>query len=387
MIPYGRQDISEDDINSVVKVLESEYLTQGPVVPFFEEAISNYCGVNFGVGANSATSALHIACLALGLGPGDELWTSPNSFVATANCGVYCGATVDFVDVDPKTYNMCPQKLAEKLSFAEKVGRLPKIVIPVHFAGQSCEMLLIQKLSQKYGFKLIEDASHALGAQYLGQKVGNCRFSDITVFSFHPIKMITTGEGGIAVTNDPIIADKLKRFRSHGVTSELAQMAARPKDEIWNFQQTHLGYNYRMTDISAALGLSQLKRLDLFVKKRREIAKQYDDSLSSFPVIRPWQHQDCMNSYHLYPICLKLEELNNTQPQIFSRLRDEGILVNLHYIPIYRHPFYETSGFKAGYCPEAERYFKRALSLPIFYSLNDEQHNIIISKIEMVLNE
>jgi UDP-4-amino-4,6-dideoxy-N-acetyl-beta-L-altrosamine transaminase len=385
MIPYGRQDISQADIDAVLEVLNSDFLTQGPKVPLFEQTISACVGARHAIAVNSATAALHIACLALELGEGDWLWTSPITFVASANCGLYCGAKIDFVDIDPATYNMSVEKLAEKLAVAEKEGRLPKVVIPVHFSGQSCDMAGIHKLSRQYGFKIIEDASHAIGASYQGQAVGNCRYSDITVFSFHPVKIITTGEGGMALTNSPLLADRMERYRSHGITSEPAQMQPRPADEIWNYQQIRLGFNYRMTDIQATLGVSQMTRLHAFVEKRRQIARRYDEELHGLPLQTPWQHPDGKSSYHLYPIRLRLAGLSQTQSQIYEALRADGILVNLHYIPVYRQPFFEKMGFKQGYCAEAERYYKEAISLPMYSSMTDAQHSLVIEVLKKVL--
>ena len=316
MIPYGRQEITDDDISEVNKVLRSDFLTQGPIVPKFERAVADYCNSLHAVAVNSATSALHIACLALDLGPGDWLWTSPNTFVATANCGLYCGAKVDFVDIDPDTYNMSVTSLTEKLVIAEKKGLLPKIVIPVHLAGQPCDMIAIHKLSKQYGFKIIEDASHAIGASHNQIKVGSCAHSDITVFSFHPVKIITTGEGGMALTNDKIIANRLLNLRNSGNTKNKLFMKPRPEDEIWNYQQIELGFNYRTTDIQAALGLSQLKRLDKFISYRREIAKYYDKAFDSLPIKVPFQLKGTLSSYHLYPICIKENKNKITQKNL-----------------------------------------------------------------------
>lgn len=378
-IPYGRQDISQADINAVVDILRSDFLTQGPVVPAFERKVADCCGAQYAVAVNSATSALHIACLALGVGKGDCVWTTPNTFVASANCALYCGAIVDFVDIDPHTYNLSVERLAEKLDLAEKIGKLPKVLIPVHYCGQPCDMVRISALGQRYGFKIIEDASHAIGAKYKNEPVGSCAFSDITVFSFHPVKIITSGEGGMAVTNDVNLARRLAILRSHGITSTIGEMHSRPDLEIWNYQQVDLGFNYRMTDIQAALGLSQLKRLYEFVGKRHELAEIYDRLLVDLPVKTPWQHPDSYSSYHLYPIRLDTEKTTKTQREVYNSLRFNDILVNLHYIPVYRQPFYEAMGFSAGYCPEAERYYRETISIPLYPAMNYEQQIRVIA--------
>lgn len=382
VIPYGRQDISEADIQSVVDVLRSEYLTQGSVVPAFEGGVAGYCGVKRAVAVNSATSALHIACLALDVGDGDIVWTTPTTFVASVNCALYCGASVDFVDIDSRTYNISVERLAEKLERAARVGSLPKVVIPVHLCGQACDMSAIHALSQRYGFKIIEDASHAIGGRYRGGLIGNCQYSDITVFSFHPVKIITTAEGGVATTNQPDLAEKMERLRSHGITSDPRLMHARPAHEIWNYQQIGLGFNYRMTDIQAALGLSQLKRLDEFVSRRHQIAERYDQLLSEMPVITPWQHPDTFSSFHLYVIRLRLEGAKKPQRQVYNALRSSGVLVNLHYIPVYRQPFYEAQGFGVNYCPEAERYFLEAISLPMYPGLSENQQDYVVTALQ-----
>lgn len=387
MIPYGRQDISQADIDAVVAVLRSDFLTQGPVVPAFEAAVGSYCGAQHAVAVNSATSALHIACLALGVGKGDIVWTTPTTFVASANCALYCGATVDFVDIDPLTYNLSVERLAEKLALAEKADTLPKVVIPVHLCGQSCDMAGIYALSQQYGFKIIEDASHAIGGRYKAEPIGNCRYSDITVFSFHPVKIITAGEGGMAVTNDVSLARHMRFLRSHGITSNAAEMHPRPPEEIWNYQQIDLGFNYRMTDIQAALGLSQMQRLDEFVVKRHAIAKRYDQVLPGLPVLTPWQHADSYSGYHLYVIRLKLGETNRTQRQVYESLREAGIGVNLHYIPVYRQPYYEQMGFRAGYCPQAEQYYSEVISIPMYPALTRDQQDIFVQALYAALAE
>ena len=369
-IPYGRHDVNEADIQSVIDVLRSDFLTQGPAVPKFENAVANYCGARHGIAVNSATSALHIACLSLGVGHGDVVWTSPITFVASANCALYCGAQVDFVDVDSLTYNMSVAHLAEKLAQARTSGKLPKVVIPVHLCGQPCEMAAIYALSQQYGFRIIEDASHAIGGRYKGEPIGNCRYSDITVFSFHPVKIVTTAEGGMALTNDPELANHMARLRSHGITRDTVEMTHAP-DGPWYYQQIELGFNYRMPDLQAALGSSQMRRLDEFVTKRLAIARRYDELLSDLPVLIPWQHADSYSSLHLYVIRLDLSAIIHRE--VFERLRMNGIGVNLHYIPVYRQPYYARMGFNPSDFPEAERYYAEAISLPIYPSLTEEQ--------------
>tara|TARA_B110001469_G_C9636979_1_gene319498 strand:+ start:1444 stop:2610 length:1167 start_codon:yes stop_codon:yes gene_type:complete len=384
-IKYGRQDVSEADINAVISVLRSDWLTQGPVGQLFEKSVAAYCGAEFAVAANSATAALHIACLALGVGRGDLVWTSANTFVASSNCALYCGASVDFVDIDPDTYNLSVECLSEKLVRAEKVGKLPKVVIPVHLNGQSCDMKGISALSKKYGFKIIEDASHAIGGKYRNEAVGSARYSDIVVFSFHPVKIITTGEGGMAVTNNESLAQRLLLFRSHGITSDINEMEPRPLDEIWNYQQIELGFNYRMTDIQAALGLSQLERLDEFVKRRHVIAQRYNEELRILPIQTPMQRSDTYSAYHLYPIRLSREKTNMNQRQTYNAMQKHGIRVNLHYIPVYRQPYYERFGFKQGYCAEAEKYHQDAISIPMYASLSEADQTRVISVLHDVL--
>ena len=382
MIPYGRHDINQTDIDAVMSVLRSDFLTQGPVVPLFEQTVANYCFARYATAVSSATAALHIACLSLELGPGDWLWTSAITFVASANCALYCGAQVDFLDIDPSTYNMSIECLSEKLVQAEKDGKLPKIVIPVHLCGQSCDMAAIFALSQQYGFKIIEDASHAIGGKYKNEPVGSCRYSDITVFSLHPVKIITTGEGGIALTNNAELADSMQRYRSHGITSDSSKMVQRPTNEIWNYQQISLGFNYRMTDIQAALGVSQMTRLDEFVTKRHEIANRYNDEFTGFSLQTPHQHADSYSSFHLYPVRISVAETKQAQRQIYNALQLAGINVNLHYIPVYRQPYYEAKGFKAGYCPEAEQYHREVLSIPMYPTMATSDQNEVINALK-----
>ena len=371
MIAYGRQDISQADIDAVVGVLKSVHLTQGPAIEAFERSVMAHTGSKHALAVNSATSALHIACLALDLGPGDWLWTTPNTFVASANCALYCGAQVDFVDIDPLTHNLCPKQLEEKLITAEKKGRLPKIVVPVHLTGQSCDMVAIHALGQKYGFKIIEDASHAIGGQYRGEPIGNGRYSDITVFSFHPVKIITTGEGGMALTQNAELATRLGLLRSHGITRDPALMT-QAMDGPWYYQQVALGYNYRMTDMQAALGCSQMTRLADFVVRRHAIAHRYAQLLAGLPLSLPWQHPDSHSAFHLYVVRLQLDRIGVTHRHVFEALRAKDILVNLHYIPVHTHPYYQQLGFKPGDFPQAERYYQQAISIPMHVNLSDE---------------
>lgn len=386
MIPYGRQEITEEDISEVEKVLRSDFLTQGPIVPRFEKSIASYCGSSYAIAVNSATSALHIACLSLGLGPNDWLWTSPNTFVATANCALYCGAKVDFVDIDPSTYNMSVDALSEKLEESDKLGKLPKVVVPVHFAGQPCDMQAIYKLSKRYGFKIIEDASHAIGSTYKKLKVGSCTYSDITVFSFHPVKIITTAEGGMAVTNSEEIAYKISRLRTHGITRDKEKMRKRPAEEIWNYQQIDLGFNYRMNAIQGALGLSQLTRLDEYVKRRNELAKNYNIKLKNLNLTLPFQSADSCSSYHLYPILIENNLREISQKKIYEGLIKNRILANLHYTPVHRHPYYEVLGFKKNDFPEAEKFHQKAISIPMYASLkNDDQEHVINTLSKIIL--
>lgn len=378
MIPYGYQDINQDDIDAVIEVLRSDWLTQGPKVSEFEKHLANYCDASHAVAVNSATSALHIACMALNVMPGDYVWTSPNTFVASANCARYCGAEVDFVDIDPNTWNLCPQRLAEKLAKAKQQNCLPKVVIPVHLCGQSCDMAAIHALAQQFGFRIIEDASHAVGGLYESQPVGNCRYSDITVLSFHPVKIITTAEGGMAITNNIELAQRMARLRTHGITKDPKQMQ-RESDGPWYYEQLELGYNYRMTDLQAALGLSQLKRLDEFVLRRNEIAKRYDELLKDLPLRRPQLIKQAYSSWHLYPIRLQLEQIKASHHQVFEALREAGIGVNLHYMPVHLQPYYRALGFKEGMFPEAEKYGQDAISLPMYPTLTDSQLTLVIS--------
>jgi len=384
MIPYGKQDISQADIDAVLEVLKSDFLTQGPKVPAFEQKVAGHVGARHALAVNSATSALHIACLALGLGEGDWLWTSPITFVASANCGLYCGAKVDFVDIDPKTYNLCPDKLAEKLAQAEQEGCLPKVLVAVHLCGQPCDMEAIHKLSRQYGFRIIEDASHAIGGKYKGECIGNGRFSDITVFSFHPVKIVTTAEGGMALTNSDALASRMNLLRSHGVTRDPDLMTHEP-DGPWYYQQVDLGFNYRMTELQAALGISQMDRLDAFVARRHELAQRYDQLLADLPVTTPWQHPDSYSGLHLYVIRLQLDSISKSHRQVFESLRAQGIGVNLHYIPVHTQPYYQAMGFAPDDFPEAMAYYREAISLPMFQGLRDEQQDQVVRVLESAL--
>lgn len=378
MIPYGRQSIDEDDIQSVLNVFSSNWLTQGETVPRFEAALTSYTGAKEAVATNSATSALHIACLALGIGPGDKVWTSPNSFVASANAALYCGAEVDFVDIDNQTYNISVEHLASKLKASSKNGTLPKALIVVHFAGQSCDMETIYNLACLYGVKIIEDASHAIGGEYQNKPIGISCYSHITVFSFHPVKIITTGEGGAALTNDKTIADKMRSLRTHGIISEKQRFVCRPIDEIWNYQQSSLGYNYRMSDIHAALGVAQMRKIDIFVSRRRELANVYYEALKDTPFVLPWQSKQSVSSFHLFVIRVPCHLEMTSQRKIYQKLLENGVAANLHYIPIYRQPFYEHLGFKKGYCKNAELYYRETVTLPLFFGLRECDQSKVI---------
>lgn len=376
MIPYGRQDISEEDIAAVCAVLQSDFLTQGPAIERFESAVARHCGARHAVAVSNATAALHIACLALDLGPGDLAWTSPNTFVASANCARYCGADVDFVDIDPVSWNLSPVLLAQRLDEARALGRLPKVLVPVHFSGQSCDMEEIGRLAREYGVAVIEDASHAIGASFLDAAVGCCKYSDCAVFSFHPVKIVTTGEGGIIVTNRDDLAARLLRLRSHGITRDASLMGEKNPGP-WYYEQLELGYNYRMTDIQAALGASQMSRLENFVARRRALAARYDNLLAGLPLQLPVQDARARSSWHLYVVRLHLDEIGRSHRQIFEALRAAGIGVNLHYIPVHLQPYYRALGFAEGYCPEAERYHGEAISLPLYPALSEADQDYI----------
>jgi UDP-4-amino-4,6-dideoxy-N-acetyl-beta-L-altrosamine transaminase len=386
LIPYGRQSISDADIAAVVEVLKSDFLTQGPVVPAFEEAVAAICEARYGVATNSATSALHLACLALGVGPGDRVWTSPLTFVASSNAALDCGAEVDFVDVDERTYNMCPKRLDEMLRQAAEAGRLPKVIIPVHLAGQPCDMAAIHAAAKRHGVRIIEDASHAIGGGYRSGPVGNCEFSDITVFSFHPVKIVTTGEGGMAMTNDAELAELMRLDRSHGITRDPAQLQ---HDDAgpWYYEQQRLGFNYRLTDICAALGLSQLTRIEEFIARRRAIAAAYDAAFADLAVTTPWQHPDTESAWHLYVIRIDRRRAARGHRAIFDALRAAGIGVNLHYIPVYRQPYYQQLGFGQGRCPNAEAYYAEAISLPMYATLSDQEQEFVIATVKGLLGD
>lgn len=384
MIPYGTQSITEEDISAVIETLRSAYLTQGPKVEQFETAIAEYCGAKYATSTNSATSALHISCLALGLKKGEWLWTSPNSFVASANCGLYCGAKVDFVDIELEHFNICPDKLEQKLEQAEQNNCLPKILVVVHFAGQPCDMLKISALAKKYNIKIIEDASHAIGSTYQKVKTGKCNYSDITVFSFHPVKIITSGEGGCAVTNCSALNQKLRSLRSHGITRDPKLMQSKAEG-AWVYEQQELGFNYRLTDIQAALGLSQLTRIDEYISQRHCLANIYTDRLMGLPIRLPAHNTDSYSALHLYPIQLDLDQLTKNRTQIFDSLRSYGIGVNVHYIPIHFQPFYRDMGFSLGDFPNAETYYSKAITLPLHPRITEEQQEYICNSLREIL--
>jgi UDP-4-amino-4,6-dideoxy-N-acetyl-beta-L-altrosamine transaminase len=403
-IPYGRQSIDEKDVAAVCSVLRSGWLTQGPKIKEFEDVIAAYCGAKYAVAVSSGTAALHVACLAAGLGKDDTLWTSPNTFVASANCALYCGAKPDFADINSLTYNMDVDKLEAKLIEAAKTNSLPKIVIPVHFAGQSCEMERIYELSNKYNFKIIEDACHALGGSYKNKKIGSCVFSDMAVFSFHPVKTLTAGEGGMILTNNEELYETLLILRTHGITKTPEKFTNKdlafdkpyftnPKSEIdnlqlvnpWYYEQIDLGMNYRITDIQASLGISQLTHLDEFVSRRHELAQQYNKSLSSLPLILPYQHPDNYSAFHLYVVRLKLDKINKTRKEVFEFLHKKGIGINVHYIPVHIQPYYEKQGFEYGQYPEAENYYEEAITLPLYPSMTEKEQQKVINSLHEVL--
>ena len=384
MIPYGKQSISDQDIAAVESVLRSDWITQGPTIEAFERGLAAYAGAQFGVAVCNATAALHIACLALEVGPGDLVWTSPNTFLASANCALYCGAGIDFVDIDPDTYNMDVEALSSKLQQSKRSGRLPKVVIPVHFAGQSCDMAKIGALAKEYGFKVIEDASHAVGADYLDGKVGNGRYSDLTVFSFHPVKILTTGEGGMVMTNDANLAASLQRLRSHGMTRD-PKLMQKTDQGAWYYEQIELGFNYRITDIQAALGLSQLGRLPQFVRQRRMVADRYDHLLDGMSIVCPQQAAFGKSAYHLYPIWIDEAACGKSRRQVFDAMREYGVGVNVHYIPVYWQPYYQDLGFQPGWCPRAEQYYAGAISLPMYYSLTEAEQDHVVAALRRAL--
>jgi UDP-4-amino-4,6-dideoxy-N-acetyl-beta-L-altrosamine transaminase len=384
MIPYGRQDITDSDIESVIDVLRSNFLTQGPVVEKFEKKVSVYCGASYAAALNSATSALHVACMALGVGPGDVVWTSPITFVASSNCALYCGASIDFLDIDPVTYNICCNQLSVKLREAKLNGTVPKVIIPVHLTGQACDMEKIYQLSQEYGFRIIEDASHAIGGRYKEDLIGSCKYSDICVFSFHPVKIITTGEGGMTLTNDRELANKIVRLRSHGIARDPEYMLS-DAPEPWWYEQIELGFNYRMTDIQAALGLSQMDRLDKYVTVRNQLAQRYDELLAYLPLTIPFQAKDCYSSRHLYVIRLNLSLIDKSRRQVFDYLREHGVGVQIHYIPVPSQPYYKNLGYLDTDYPNGLSYYQEAISLPLFPTMTTEQQNTVVAVLHDVL--
>ena len=385
MIYYGKQDVNEQDISDVIDVLKSDFLTQGPVLEKFERKVADYCGAKYAVAVTNATSALHIACKAAGLGHDDVLWTSPITFTASANCGRYCGANVDFVDIDNATYNMSVDELEKKLKFKRQAReKMPKVVVPVHLAGQSCDMEQIFKLSQEYGFTVLEDASHAIGADYKDTKVGSCKYSDMTVFSFHPVKIITTGEGGMVLTNNEELYRKLILYRSHGITRDNTLMT-RESDGPWYYQQVDLGYNYRMTEMQAALGFSQMDRVDEFVARRRYLVSRYNDLLADLPIKTPYVAGNTKPSWHLYIARVDFEKAGLTKKELFAKMKEKGIVLNLHYIPVHTQPYYESLGFKKGDFPVSELYYNEAFTLPLYYGLTDEQQDEVVTALKAVL--
>ena len=384
-IPYGRQSINQNDIQAVLEVLQSDWLTTGPAVSAFEKAVAEYCGARYAVAVNSATSALHIACMALGLGKGDVLWTTPNTFVASANCALYCGAEVDFVDIEADTYNMSVSALQKKLEAAQEAQRLPKVIVPVHFSGQPCDMKSIAALARQYGIAVIEDASHAIGASYEDTRVGDCAYSDMTVFSFHPVKIVTTAEGGMVTTQDAELAKRLGLYRSHGITREPASMTE-VSHGAWYYQQIDLGYNYRITDLQCALGCSQMKRIDAFVARRRELATVYDRELQELPLVLPKQRQNAHSAWHLYVVQIDPKKTKKTRKEVFDALRAAGIGVNVHYIPVHTQPYYQQRfGFHEGDFPVAEAYYQNTVSLPIYAELTCEEQQQVIAALKKAL--
>lgn len=385
-IPYGRQDVTREDIDAVNRVLRSDWLTQGPAVPQFETKVADYCGARFAVAMNSATSALHAACAALDVREGDIVWTSANTFVASANCALYCGATIGLIDINIEDGNIDPIDLEERLEKAARIGRLPKVVIPIHFAGEPCDLRRIHSLSKKFGFRIIEDASHAIGARHEDQAVGSCRYSDITIFSFHPVKIITSGEGGMATTNDNALAEKMSRFRSHGITRDHQQMYTK-SDEPWYYEQIELGFNYRMSDIHAVLGMSQMNRLEHYISARHELAARYDESLGELPITKPLKNQENRTSLHLYIIRLKLDQIKKSRRDVVKELLISGIGVNVHYIPLYRHSFYQRMGFCRANFPATEKRYQESVTLPLFAKLSQESQQRVVTALREVLTE
>lgn len=389
MIPYGRQDITAADIAAVVAILQSDFLTQGPAVPRFEQAVAARVRVKHAVACNSATSALHVACVALGLGEGDILWTVPNTFVASANCARYCGAAVDFVDIDPRSWNMSVQALRAKLADAKLQGRLPKVVVPVHFGGQPTEQEAIWELAQEFGFRVLEDASHSIGASRNGEPVGSCRWSDITVFSFHPVKIITTAEGGMALTADAALAERMALLRTHGITRDARRFrnaaSGESKPAPWHYEQQALGFNYRMTDVHAALGTSQLVRLGDYVERRNVLASRYDAALQRLPLRLPVVDPQNHSAFHLYVVRLEPRATGKSHRQVFDELRLRGIGVNLHYVPVHLQPYYRDLGFAPGLCPEAEAHGRSAITLPLFAAMTDREQGEVIEALTEIL--
>ncbi len=386
-IPYGRQTIQASDIEAVMQVLKSDWITQGPAIEHFEQKLAKRFESPHALAVCNATAALHLAYLAAGLGPGKKLWTSPNTFLATANAARFCGADVDFVDIDPKSWNLSVEQLVLRLSQAEKTGQLPDVLAPVHFGGNPCEMEAIAGLARKYNFQVVEDASHAVGARYQNHPIGSSHYSDFTVFSFHPVKIITTGEGGAILTHNTAAYERMARLRSHGMTRN-PKLMQQEGEGGWYYEQLELGFNYRITDIQAALGESQLERLDSFIQQRQVLAKRYSELLADLSadlaLQLPSVSAEAVSAWHLYVI--RIPSRKGMRKQVYDHLQKAGIEVNVHYIPVHLQPYYRQLGFKPGDFPEAEAYYREAITLPLFPTLTLKQQDFIVSTLKEALH-